>query len=198
MRLPGIEIRPLKAINGQLHFSQVFYNNVRIPLSHVVGEVNGGWSVAMATLGFERGTANIGHQVELAELIDKLVDYARHHPAADGRPAIEDPNFNERLAAARAEVRGLRALTYATVSRAARQSVPGAEGSIVRLFHSELLQRVARLGFDLAGTAGLERAAQAPLVKEYLESFWLTIAGGTAEIQRNIIGERELGLPRVR
>jgi alkylation response protein AidB-like acyl-CoA dehydrogenase len=199
MRTPGIEVRPIRGIaGGEAHFCEVFYDEVRIPIDNVVGAVNDGWSVAMSTLSFERGTAFLAHMVEMARTVEDLVDLARRRTGPDGRrPAIADDELGRRLATVRAEVSALRAMTYAGISRAARSSQPGPEGSMLRLFSSELSQRIARLALDILGdTARYEGGDTDRWPFAYLGSFQATIAAGTRDIQRNIIGERVLGLPR--
>src|SRR6185503_19734346 len=124
MGLPGIEIRPITTLTGGSDFCEVFYDAVRIPLRNVVGQLNDGWRVAMATLSFERGTAFLSEQMRLSRRLEELAELAR------------------RLALARAEVDAMRAMTYRSVSLAARTGVPGAEASVIRLFFSELVQRI--------------------------------------------------------
>lgn len=201
MSSPGIEVRPIETIDGGADFCEVFYDDVRIPLSNVVGGVDGGWSVAMSTLSFERGTAFTAQQVSLARVVEHLIDFARDHTGPDGRrPAIADDEIARRLATARAEVASLRAMTYAGICRNMVTDAPGADGSILKLYYGELGKKVSRLAIDILGADALERGHGAvlghDLVGSYLESFSHTIAGGTSEIQRNIIGERVLGLPR--
>ncbi len=199
MHSPGIEVRPIRGITGtDAHFCEVFYDEVRIPLSNVVGDINDGWSVAMSTLSFERGTAFMAHQMEMAKTVEALIELARERTGPDGRrPAIADDEIARRLATARAEVSALRAMTYAGISRSARTSQPGPEGSMLRLFSSELSQRVARLALDILGDpARYEGDEVGRWPYSYLGSFQATIAAGTRDIQRNIIGERVLGLPR--
>ena len=189
MTLPGIEVRPIKAMSGLTHFAQVFYDNVRIPLSNVVGELNGGWGVAMTTLGFERGTGTIAHQIELANTVERLIQAAR------ANPQDVDEVQMAALAQLKVEVLALRSLTAVSVSRGMRETVPGAEGNIVALYFGELSRRVHAAAFDLLGPHTLDRAGHDfPL--HYLESFKWAIGGGTSEIRRNTIGERLLGLPK--
>ena len=198
MQLPGITIRPIRNMVGDHHFNEVFYDNVRIPLGNVVGRIGEGWSVAMSTLGFERGTAHARDQIELSLELEKLIAYARVHPGPDGvRPAIQDDEFAGRLAMLRAEMSALRSLVYTMVSRIEKTGSPGPEGSIVRLYFAETKQRMTRLAADLLGVAAIERRRVEGLSSlDYLNSLRFTISAGTAEIQRNIIGERILGLPR--
>lgn len=192
MSSAGIDVRPIATMAGTADFCEVFYDEVRIPLANVVGEVDGGWSVAMSTLSFERGTAFMAEQVQLAQTVEELVSLAREVTGPDGRrPAIADDEVARRLGRARAEVAALRAMTYAQISRAAATGQPGPEASLVRLLYGELEQRVARLAMDVLGP-GL----RPPWDHRYLMSFQATIAAGTKDIQRNIVGERVLGLPR--
>jgi alkylation response protein AidB-like acyl-CoA dehydrogenase len=201
MDAPGLDIRPIKTLAGNSDFCEVFYDNVRIPLANVVGKLNDGWRVAMATLSFERGTAFMSEQVRLARRLDELVEVARTAPGPDGRPAIDDDEIARRLALAAAEVEAMRAMTYRSLSLAARTGMPGAEASMIRLFFSELIQRIDALAMEILGPATLggfrtDGAPTGEWVERYLTGLSQTIGGGTKEIQRNIIGERVLGLPR--
>ncbi len=156
MRLPGIDIRPIKTMAHTHHFCEVFYDEVRIPLANVVGDINDGWSVAMSTLSFERGTAFMAEQVEMSRTVEELIEVAAETTGPDGRrPAIDDDEIARRLAEARAEIAALRAMTYAGISRNARQAAPGPEGSIIRLYHGEANQRLYRLAMDILGLDGL-------------------------------------------
>jgi alkylation response protein AidB-like acyl-CoA dehydrogenase len=200
MRSPGIEIREIRTMSHVTDFCEVFYDEVRIPLSNVVGGIDNGWRTAMSTLSFERGTAFMADQVELASTVERLIDEARVRTGPDGRrPAIADDELARRLAVARAEVAALRAMTIAGISRNARTGVPGPEGSMIRLFHGELHQRVYQLALDVIGADALRLTpvdGDGVWTGPYLQSFAYTIGGGTTDIQRNIVGERVLGLPR--
>jgi alkylation response protein AidB-like acyl-CoA dehydrogenase len=198
MGAPGMDIRTIRNIAGEDHFCEVFYDEVRIPLSNVVGGLNNGWSVAISTLAFERGTASIPHLIELATLTEHLIELAKTRPGWDGRPAIRDEAVAAELARLRADVAALRSMAYMAISRVQRSNSPGPDGSIVRLQLSLLVQRIAALSMDVLGPSGLELSDLGGWTHEYLVAFKHTIAGGTAEIQRNIIGERMLGLPRSR
>jgi alkylation response protein AidB-like acyl-CoA dehydrogenase len=198
MKSPGVSIRPILTMADPLdyHFCQVFYDGVRIPLSNVVGAIDAGWSVANATLGFERGSAFMAEQIHHAELVEQLIAKARAQPGVDGEGSLlDDGDIAARLATARAEMAAMRALTYAAVSHAGRGSM-GPEGSVTRLFYSEAHQRIMRLAYDILGPRGLESPPGEGWSRSYLRSFAATIAAGASDIQRNIIGERILGLPR--
>jgi alkylation response protein AidB-like acyl-CoA dehydrogenase len=201
MDTPGIDIRPIETIEGGAEFCEVFYDDVRIPLANVVGEVDDGWRVAMSTLSFERGTAFTAQQVRLANTVEKLIDAAREHTGPDGRrPAIADDEIARRLATARAEVTALRAMTYAGVCRNMRTETPGPEGSMLKLYYAEVAKEVGRLAMDVLGPDALRFVSRwvprGGWTGNYFYSFSQSIGGGTSEIQRNIIGDRVLGLPR--
>jgi len=207
MDAPGIDVRPIRTIAGHEEFCEVFYDEVRIPRANIVGALNDGWRVAMSTLSFERGTAFLAEQVRLARLVAELVELARETPllgASQRRMALEDDEIARRLARCSAEVEALRAMTYRSISRTARTGMPSEEGSLIRLFFSELQQRVYALAMDIfgprimewGGDEGPAASTRSWWVFHYLLAYAATIAAGTKEIQRNIIGERILGLPR--
>jgi alkylation response protein AidB-like acyl-CoA dehydrogenase len=199
MRSPGIEIRPIRtmAAPDHFHFCEVFYTDVRIPLANVVGDLNDGWNVATATLGFERGTAFIADQIHYAEVVEQMITRVRASTGAhDAVSYAQSDNVLARLAVLRAEMAAVRAMTYATISRSGHNT-PGPEGSLVRLYFSEAQQRIRRLAMDILGPESIELSSEEDGWSwQYLRSFAATIAGGTSDIQRNIIGERILGLPR--
>jgi alkylation response protein AidB-like acyl-CoA dehydrogenase len=139
-------------------------------------------------------------QMALHKQVERLIDIAAEVTGPDGkRPALHDDEIARRLADARAEVAAMRAMTYAVVSRNARTSTPGPEGSMIKLYYAEVRQRLARLSMDVLGPDGLRfvhRHNPHGWSGEYMYSFTASIGGGTSEVQRNIIGERVLGLPR--
>jgi alkylation response protein AidB-like acyl-CoA dehydrogenase len=190
MRTPGIDIRPITALDGKHHNCEVFYDNVRIPLANVVGEIDGGWSVAMTTLGLERGPASFAAYCEIAVLLEDVIEQVRASGSSDGM-------IDYRLAMARAQLQALLGLVYQMASSAEKGIELGMEGSIMRLRVSELEQEVLRIAIDVLGPKALSRGRGAgDWVDIYFGAFGETIAGGTSEIQRNTIGERLLGLPR--
>jgi alkylation response protein AidB-like acyl-CoA dehydrogenase len=136
----------------------------------------------------------------MSRVVEELIELARSRPGPDGiRPAIKDDELAAKLAVLRAEVAALRAMSYAAISRAQRDFTPGPEGALIALYNTETLQSVYRTAMDLMGPEMLD-AGEDPShwTTEYLRSIMQTIAGGTSEIRRNIIGERLLGLPRGR
>ncbi len=199
MRTPGIDVRPIRTMDGGDDFAEVFYDDVRIPLANVVGGTDNGWSVAMSTLSFERGTAFTVSQVQLATSVERLIEMAKSRTSVDGRPVIADEALAKRLARARADCAALRALTYLSISRNARSAAPGPEGSMLKLQDGELNKRVLRLALDVLGPRSLaipHEEDETAWIDRQLWSYAASIGGGTSEIQRNIIAERVLGLPR--
>ena len=198
MSTPGITVRPIEIMSGGHHFCEVFYDDVRIPLANVVGRINDGWRVTMATLSFERGTAFMADSIEIGKKIDHLIELARvqSSPFGNGK-AINDDEIRRRLGQASAESCALRSIILAAISRNERTGKPGPEGSMIRLHFSLLQQRVYRLSLDILGPAQIIMSEYGQdWTQPYLRSYASTIAGGTAQVQRNIIGERVLGLPK--
>lgn len=202
MKATGVEVRPIETIAGGGHFAEVFFDEARFPISSVVGEIDGGWSVTLTTLSFERGTAFIAEQMRLAQVVAHLCRVAAETPSSSwgGRCALDRHDVRQRLGRALAACESLRALTYQLVSRSEQAHGPIPDGSLVRAWFGTLAQEVGELAFEMRGWAGLTRANDAithrDWVHEYLWSFQETIGGGTIEIQKNIVGERLLGLPR--
>ena len=199
MALPGIEIRPIRTIEGGADFSEVFYDEVRIPIENVVGGIDNGWSVAMSTLAFERGTAFTISQVQLAASVEELIELARSRRSLNGRPVIEDDSLAQRLARARADCAALRALTYLGISKNVDSDQPGPEGSMMKLHYADLAKRVYKLGIEILGSRSLaipHVEDDTEWIDKHLIAYSTSIGGGTSEIQRNISGERVLGLPR--
>jgi acyl-CoA dehydrogenase len=194
MHTPGITIRPLHQISGHSHFCEVFLDEVRIPASQLLGGLNAGWGVTQTTLMSERvmiGTDG-ADQAPLIALARRSV--------RNGRPASEDLGIRQRLADIYIRSELLRFLQYRTLTALGTGAPPGPEGSIGKLSIGQLIRRVGDLALDLQGPHGTLQDASAPSAGAWQEAFltapMLRIAGGTDEIQRNILGERVLGLPR--
>ena len=194
---PGMRVVPIKDMAAGDDLHEVFYDEVRVPLTDIVGGLNNGWRVSMAQLSFERGTAFMPLQVRLARTIEDLIETAKVTPVGGGRFAIQDDDYARRLAQLRAEVRALQAMTLLAVSRNERRGAPGAEGSMQKLFYSELVKKLGNLAVEILGARRVNLSAASGRWPQWLLwSFGVAIGGGTSEIQRNIIGERVLGLPR--
>lgn len=187
MRLDGVEIRPIRTIDDGVDFCEVFYDEVRIPLANVVDGLNNGWSVAMANLAIERGPAFLNNRLEWIRVLDDVIEEATE------RGLLNDATVAERLATLRAEALALRSMAYLMISRAVPGQPPAPIASANRLYWSELTQRIARAAVELLGPQVVRRGRWSQM---FLHAFASTIGGGTSDIQRNVIGERALGLPR--
>ena len=191
MHSPGITIRPIKTIAGSTEFCEVFYDDVRIPVTNRVGLENDGWRVAMVTFGFERGTAFLVEIMEGFRLARALAHVAGQL----------DKDVRRDLGRLVADFDALWSMTAWNVSEASRTGVPGPGASLLKLRVTEAFQELAALGMHVLGRAGLSQQdvdglASGHLVQEYLRGLSFTIGGGTSEIQRNIVAERVLGLPK--
>ncbi|MGW4125851.1 acyl-CoA dehydrogenase family protein [Nocardia sp. NPDC004711] len=187
MSLPGVDIRPITSIDGFPHNCEVFYNEVRVPLANVVGGLNDGWNVAMSTLAAERGPGFLDRRLALIRTVDDLIEVARD------KGLLADSEVYRRLAEARAVAAAIRTMAYFQMSSAAEGARPGPETTAIRTFLVESRVEVARLAMDILGPAALVNGRWS---SHWLEEFASPIAGGTKDIQKNIIGERVLGLPR--
>jgi alkylation response protein AidB-like acyl-CoA dehydrogenase len=200
MRSPGITIRPIVQMTGSGEFCETFFDNVRVPLANVLGGLNAGWGVTATALSHERGTLAFHRHAMIRVELDELIDLARRLRRG-GRPVIDDPLIRQRLAQCHMELQLLRWTLCRNLTRQLDGQPAGAEGSIVKLYWSELYQRIAELALDILGP--VSQIADGPLAEEggrwpfrYLKSRGDSIHSGTNQIQRNIIGERLLGLPR--
>jgi alkylation response protein AidB-like acyl-CoA dehydrogenase len=200
MDLPGIEIRPLPTIRGENDFSEVFLQEVRIPVENLVGKENDGWRVTNVTLRFERGTAFASEMVALQQQLASLKELAQKVTRWEGR-AWDDASLRREVGHMQAEIDSLWSMLKLSISQASNTGVPGVGASAVKLYFTELAQRLSELGARVLGRAGLVRAegdGHPDIPTEYLRTLNLTIAAGSSQIQRNIISERILGLPKDR
>jgi alkylation response protein AidB-like acyl-CoA dehydrogenase len=202
MQSPGVEVRPLRQITGEAEFNEIFFHDVEVPKTQLLGEPLQGWRVAMTTLLHERGTLGVALAAQSGIVASDLVDHARTAGQGGDRLA------RQRVAQHWIEARCLRLNSYRAVTNTLRTGIPGPEGSILKLMWSELNQRMAESGVDLLGMAGRTGGAGRPggrgalPHKEWLHSFLRsrgnTIEAGTSEVLRNILAERVLSLPRSR
>jgi alkylation response protein AidB-like acyl-CoA dehydrogenase len=199
MKSPGIRVRPLREMTGEAWFNEVFFDAVRVPVAHVVGEIDRGWDVVVTTLSVERGSSAQHARLEVE--FERLVELARRTPYR-GEPASRHPRIRQTLAELAAGVLVLRMTAWRNAARLEETGRPGPEGSILKLAWSELDQRVKDAAAELLGLAGLVPEGDPRAVEdgywahELLWSRASTIYAGTSEIQRNIIAQRALGLPR--
>jgi alkylation response protein AidB-like acyl-CoA dehydrogenase len=194
MRLPGVTVRPLTMTNGwDSHLNQVFYDDVRIPVSNIVGEINGGWRVAMSTLSFERGTAFTASQMEMAKFVDDLIELAKSRVGTGVNTTFANDEIGRRLSILKAETAALRAMTFAAVARNQRRVQPGPDGSMLKIHLTRLKREANQIARRLwAGDALL----MTDEMEQHLYEFASGVGGGTDEIQHNIVAERVLGLPK--
>jgi alkylation response protein AidB-like acyl-CoA dehydrogenase len=200
MKSPGVTVRPLINMGGNAGFNEVFFDNVRVPAKNLVGEENRGWYIGTTTLDFER--SSIGSAVGQRLLVERLVEFAEEH-RADGQSVLDrSAGLRYELADRLVETHVAKMLSYRVITMQAKGMVPNYEASMTKLFASELGQRIARTGLKVTGlygqlTSGSERAAgRGRYGAMYIQTVASTIAGGTSEVQRNIISQRGLGLPR--
>ena len=194
MNQDGIDIRPIVQMTGDSEFSEVFYSGARTAAENVVGEVNGGWKVAMGTLEFERGASTLGQQMLFQNELDEIIDLARRNGAA------EDPVMRQRLADAWIGLRLQRYNALRMLSAAASEAGSGREAMITKIFWATWHRNLGVLAMDVLG-AESEVTEGTPYQLTALQRMYLftrsdTIYAGSNEIQRNIIAERALGLPR--
>jgi alkylation response protein AidB-like acyl-CoA dehydrogenase len=200
MDAPGIEVRPLRTITGSDEFSEVFLTDVRIPVENRVGEENDGWRVAMVTFTFERGTAFVGELAQTARLLRGLVEVAKRSPRGAGT-AWDDPGIRREIGHLAAEADALWALTKRNVTQAERTGSPGLGVSVSKLAYSEARHRLGDLAMRILGRAGLSFDDIGGIpggehVRGWFYAMSISIAAGTSQVQRNIVAERILGLPK--
>ena len=202
MDTPGVEIRPLKTLHGESEFGELFLNGARVPVANRVGGENDGWRVTNVTLRFERGTAFAGEMIELREYLNRLVGIARG-ALRGGAAAWGDRGLRREVGHLSAELDALWAMVKRSVSEAEKAGMPGVGASAVKLCYTELYERVTQLGMRVLARAGLSKDAIGGLpspdwVYAYHQAISVSIAGGTSQIQRNIVAERILGQPKDR
>jgi alkylation response protein AidB-like acyl-CoA dehydrogenase len=201
MHSPGVEVRPLRQLTGESEFCELFFRDVRVPVENVLGQVGDGWNVALGTLMHERSTLGAGMQITFKRQFDRLVQLS-HTIERNGRPASEDPVMRQKLAQSYVEIEIMRLNQMRSITRINQKGVPGPEGSIQKIFWTELNQRFQQVAAELLGpyvqlTKGGEDAIDdGAWAYSFLRTRGNTIEAGTSEIQRNIVGHFVLGLPK--
>lgn len=204
MKTPGITVRPLKQMTGEQEFNEMFFEDVRVPRENLLGPLNGGWEVALTTLMNERATFALAVVTRFRNTFDDLADLARNLTTRDGKPLSSDRMVRQQLAQFYIDVESMKYFAYRNFSRLLHGGTPGPEGSISKLLWSELNQRMNEFALSLQGPRGMLQGDSKYAIEggrwQYgmLRSRGNTIEEGTSEIQRNIIAERVLGLPRAR
>jgi len=207
MDTPGVQIRPLRTVGGSTEFSELILDDVRVPVASRVGAENDGWRVAMVTFSFERGTAFIGEVIESRNILAEIAGIARATPVPGGGTLWDDGALRRDAGRLSAEVHGLWALIRQNVSQASAGMVPERGASVFKLRFSENRQRIGDLAARVLGRAALA-VSDLPeggqigvgrtghLVQDRITTLAYTIAAGTSQIQKNILAERALGLPK--
>ena len=198
MRTPGITVQPLQNMLGDADFNEVFFEDVRVPQSSVLGEEHRGWYIGTTTLDFER--SNIAGSTNLAMMVDDLVAEIRAGAGLPYDPLERRPEIRFELADRKLEAEVARMMSYQVAWMQNAGQVPNKEASVAKLFSGELEQRIARTGVKALGLHGglwgREAPARGRLSRMYAAGVSTTIGGGTSEIQRGIIAMRGLGMPR--
>jgi alkylation response protein AidB-like acyl-CoA dehydrogenase len=203
MRSLGITVKPLRQMTGESEFNEMFFDEVRVPRANLLGPLNEGWRVATTTLMNERGTSALATVMRYRIVFDEIVDLARS-TYRNGTPSTKDPVIRQQLAQFYVDLEMMRFTAYRTFSKILKGGDPGPEGSISKIAWSELNQRMMELVMTLEGPASQLMRGSPHAVEggrwqhHFLRSRANTIEAGTSEIQRNIIAERILGLPRAR
>jgi len=202
MDLPGIEVRPIKTAHGNSEFSEMFLDEVRIPVENRVGAENDGWRVAMVTFSFERGTAFLSEVIAAAEDLRDLAEISKR-VLSKSATAWEDHEIRREIGRLQADYDAMWAMTKRMVSQAQRTGVPGPGGSVFKLFLADVQKRATALGYQLLGRMSLAfddlgELSHIDHVGKRIYTLTLSIAAGTSQIQRNIVAERILGLPKER
>lgn len=202
MKSPCLTLRPLRQMSGEYEFNETFFDNVRVPAENLVGELNGGWKIAMTTLTYERGPEDsLGRQIRFKQELDQLLALAARAKRG-GRRAIDDPVLRQKLGKAVVDVEAMRLIAWRGFSQTVKGAQRGVEASMNKLYWSHAMQQVYETALDALGPeamlAGDDPAnpGQGRVQLGYLRSKAFTIYSGSSEIQRNIIAERVLGLPK--
>lgn len=201
MRSAGVEVRPLRQMTGESEFNEMFFRDVRVPVENLLGQVNDGWNVAVSTLMYERGSYGARLHPLFRRNITRLIELSRTFQK-NGRAACQDPLTRQKLAQCYAEVEIMRLNQLRAFSRITTTGAPGPEGSIQKIFWSELNQRLQQVAQEVFGPYGQLLAEDRHSVDKgiwsygYLRTRGNTIEAGTSEVQRSIIGHFVLGLPK--
>ena len=191
MKTKGVSVRPLRMMSGDSAFNEVFFSDVRVPVENVLGEINGGWAVAITALMHER--TNIGGvaTVQVAQFLDEVIDMARRRGLAD------DPVIRQKLAQSILELDVYRMTSARAQSAVGKGKAPGPEGSILKLFWSNLNQSLVQTALEIAGPYGQQMVGEyEPMTYQYLRSRGNSIEAGTSEVLKNTIANRVLGMPK--
>ena len=199
MRTRGITVRPIRSMGGPRDFNEVFFDEVVVPRDCLLGNKNEGWMMVVAGLSFER--VGVARYAKAAHVIEMLVDYARN-TVVDGRPLADRPDVRAKIADLYCRCQAARLLNYRAISMQAKGQVPSIEGSIARVHNTLVEQFAGQAGLDIIGPSGqiMQGDPLAPIdgriERQWIHEIAATIAAGTIEVQKNIIAQRGLSLPK--
>ena len=202
MDSPGIDVRPLRTMEGSTEFCEVFFDDVRVPVANRVGAENDGWRVAMVTLSFERGTAFVADVIKSMELVRSLKEFAQH-VTSKGATRWGDAALRLEIGKCAAELDALWALTKRNISQAQRTGLVGVGGNVFKVAWTDLRHHLGDVAMRVLDRASLSIDDVAGLANgEHVSGRFfalsMSIAAGTSQVNRNVIGERVLGLPKER
>lgn len=196
MKSEGVSVRPLRQMSGDSGFNEVFFTNVRVPAANLLGQLNDGWKITITALMNERANLGSGLYMMFKATLDELIARAKEF-TSNGVPLAQDPINRQKIAQAYLELEIFKLNSNRALSQITNNAVPGPEGSILKLFWSEMNQRLVRTAMEVLGDrAQLETFDNGKWIYRYLRSRGNTIEAGTSEIQRNILAQRVLGLAR--
>lgn len=199
MKSPGVDVRPLRQLTGETEFNELFFHDVRVPRENVLGVPGEGWQVAIGTLMHERATLGAGMQITFRRQLDRLIELS-HILERNGKPAAQDPVMRQKLAQSYIDIEVMRLNQMRSITRINQTGVPGPEGSVQKVFWSELNQRFQQVASELLGPyaqlTSLGAIDDGQWAYNYLRARGNTIEAGTTEVQRNIVGHFVLGLPK--
>jgi alkylation response protein AidB-like acyl-CoA dehydrogenase len=199
MRTPGITVRPIPSMAGKSEFSEIFFDDAAIPAGDRLGDEDAGWTLVGEGLAFER--IGIARYARANRVLEHLVQYA-NETVVDGRPLAADPAIRMRLATLATRIEAAKLLNYGAISIQAAGEVPAIEASIARIHNTQVEQLAGQVGLEVLGPQGLlvdddpRCLLDGEMQRQWLESIPVTVAAGTTEVQKNIIAQRGLGLPR--
>ena len=196
MKSEGVTVRPLKGMSGDSTFNEMFFTNVRVPAKNLIGELNDGWRITITMLMNERTNLGPATYIRFKKDLEQLIQLMKEKTSG-GKRLIDDPINRQKIAQIHMELEIFKLTSNRALSKITHNAVPGPEGSILKIFWSELNQRLVQAAMEILGDeAQLQNFADGSWVFNYLRSRGNTIEAGTSEIQRNIIAMRVLGLPR--
>jgi alkylation response protein AidB-like acyl-CoA dehydrogenase len=203
MQSPGITVRPLRTLTGEAEFNEVFFDEMRVPKENLLGKKDDGWKVIITSLMYERQGIGFYFTFAVKRAFDELLEMAKGH-SQSGQPVLKTPAFRQKLAQTYIDTELLKLNNFRAVTRMLRGEPAGPEGSIAKLHWAEMNQRLQELALEIEGPLSLLSQGSQWAVEDghwqygFLRSRANSIEGGTSEIQRNILAERVLGLPKAR